>query len=295
MLRHFSNARLALSLSKLASLVFSRLAPDWAYKKVEHQLLTPKSRRIDLTALPHGISALKLDTRHGLLQTYQVGKGPAVVLLHGWNGGAYQFFPLMRGLSQCGFKAIAIDHFGHGHSHGTRSSLARIITSTNMLLKYVSDNVEDGLAGIVAHSLGCVALANAHPKLVGDTPLMLVAPVHNQRRYFANQIHVPGLHPSVEAKYRKRIALNSHIDSKHQDIAQSLQRYADQAVIVHDRDDKTSNFAESVKFCSKHPLTQLNITRGLGHDRIIQSESVWHQLKAMLNYEDITTNPFPNR
>ncbi|MFT5401173.1 MAG: hypothetical protein ACI8XW_003988, partial [Gammaproteobacteria bacterium] len=44
------------------------------------------------------------------------------------------------------------------------------------------------------------------------------------------------------------------------------------------------------KFCQKYPLTKLMVTREYGHNRIINSESVWHELKSHLNYEDTTIN-----
>ena len=47
---------------------------------------------------------------------------------------------------------------------------------------------------------------------------------------------------------------------------------------------------DSAKFCAKYPLTRLLVTRQYDHVRIINSESVWQELKTHLNYDDTTIN-----
>ena len=87
---------LGLSIAKKISLFSNKLAPNWAYRKVEDLFLTPNGRKIIKNKIPHGIKPFQIDTKKGALQGYQLGRGPTVILVHGWSGGAYQFFPLMR-------------------------------------------------------------------------------------------------------------------------------------------------------------------------------------------------------
>ena len=47
---------------------------------------------------------------------------------------------------------------------------------------------------------------------------------------------------------------------------------------------------DSVKFCHKYPLTRLMLTKHTDHRRVINSESVWQELKSHLNYDDTTIN-----
>lgn len=279
-------------MAKTASLALSRLAPNWTYSKVEDLLLTPRSRKPDLSKLPNGIRKFKIDTKQGALAGYQLGNGPAVVLVHGWSGGAYQFFPLMRGLAQIGFRAIAFDHFAHGHSSGKQASLQSFVNATDAVLLLVKSKVPDGIVGIVGHSLGCNAIANANNKLIGDTAILLISPIFNMPKFFAQQIQLPGLHPDLAAKYMARLEEKSKQDYDRMSLVIKLLPYNGQTVIAHDKTDQVSDYTDSVKFCAKNPLTKLNVTNDLGHERIIHSESVWQQLKSHLNYEDITVNPF---
>lgn len=277
---------------KAISLVFNKLAPGWMFKKIENLLLTPNSKKINQAQIPHGIHPFKINTRDGIIQAYQLGHGPTVVLVHGWSGGAHQFFPLMRGLSQCGFKALTFDHYGHGHSEGKQSSLPLFVTAVNSVLSYVNGKNIDGMAAIVGHSMGCIAVVNARPKLIKEIPLFLISPIYNFKDYFSKQVNLLGLHPEITKKYLAGFNTTylNNFDQMELDI--KLQPYSEDTVIVHDNSDEESNFADSVKFTAVNPLTKLHVTRGLGHVRVINSESVWQQLKSHLNYEDITANPF---
>jgi pimeloyl-ACP methyl ester carboxylesterase len=49
------------------------------------------------------------------------GTGPAVLLVHGHPGCAYDWQPLMAELAARGFRAIAYDRLGYGYSDGRPS------------------------------------------------------------------------------------------------------------------------------------------------------------------------------
>ena len=61
-------------------------------------------------------------------------------------------------------------------------------------------------------------------------------------------------------------------------------------MIAHDESDIESSVSDSVKFCARYPLTRLLVTKKYDHQRLINSESVWQELKSTLNYDDTTIN-----
>lgn len=291
-LKRVKNSGLGLSMAKATSLAFHKVAPNWASKKVEDLLLLPKSKKVDKARIPHGIHLFQIDTPQGAVQAYQLGQGPTVLLVHGWGGGASTFFPLMRGLSQCGFKALAFDHLGHGHSESNQASLLHFISSTNAVLNHVRRRSTDGLAAVVSHSMGCIAAANCDAKFIRDIPLMLISPIYDFKAYITRQVNLLGLHPRVCKQYLDRLEQNRELDLDKIDIRKKLIPYASDIVIVHDKTDEESHYLDSVKLASAHPLMKLLLTKGQGHDLVINSESLWQQLKSHLNYEDITANRF---
>lgn len=283
---------LALSMAKATSLAMHKVAPGWASKKIEDLLLLPKSKKVEKDKIPHGIHLFQIATPEGAVQAYQLGQGPTVVLVHGWGSGASTFFPLMRGLAQCGFKALAFDHLGHGHSNTNKASLFHFISSTNAVLEHVRRRSMDGLAAVVAHSMGCIAVANVQTKLIRDIPLMLISPIYDFKQYITRQVNSMGMHPNLCQQYLARLEQDPQLSLDKIDIRKKLVPYASDIVLVHDKTDEESSYLDSVKLSAANPLMKLLLTKGSGHQLIVNSESVWQQLKSHLNYEDITANRF---
>jgi len=252
-------------------------------------LFVPKSTRSKPVRLPRGFEQFIIKTRDGNLQAYQTGKGPTVVFVHGWGGASAQFFPLMRGLARCGFSSLAFDHLGHGLSDRKSSTLHQSITTTNHVLSQVSKSNE-GLCAAVGHATGCIAIANSRPALLKDIPLFLISPVFNYKLFFLRRLVKLGLHADLVKKYANRFSKTYHSEYRRHELAGRLARYGDISVIAHDESDTESDVTDSVNFCNRYPLTKLMVTRDTDHVRIINSESVWQELKSHLNYDDTTIN-----
>jgi len=269
--------------------LLSKIVPGWTNNQIDSMLFVPKSAQSKPVRLPRGFEQFIIKTRDGNLQAYQTGRGPTVVFVHGWGGASAQFFPLMRGLSRCGFSSLVFDHLGHGLSDSKPATLQQSIASTNHVLSQVSKSNE-GLCAVVGHATGCIAIANSRPALLRDIPLFLIAPIFNYKRFFLRRLVKLGLHADLVKKYANRFSRTYRSDYKKLELADRLVRFGDITVIAHDESDSESDVADSVKFCNKYPLTKLMVTKDTDHVRIINSESVWQELKSHLNYDDTTIN-----
>jgi len=116
--------------------------------------------------------------------------------------------------------------------------------------------------------------------------------VFNFKKYFIKQVKLQGLHPKLLKQCLAKFERSYLKNLDDMELKPKLAAYAANTVIVHDKEDKENGILDSIKFCSAYPLTKLVVTKGYGHSRIINSESIWQELKAHLNYEDITANPF---
>ncbi len=275
--------------SRQIGFVLNKVAPSWSANRIEEQLLIPKSadRQVHV---PRQIRQFDLRTRDGNVRAYRVGKGPAVVFVHGWDGGAHQFFPLMRGLEQCGFTALAFDHLGHGQSETRKATLQQFIATTNFVLHHAENKIDDGLYGVVGHSTGCIAVANARPALIRDKQLFLISPIFNYKLFFLKKLVRLNLHPDQLKQYTDRFTREYKREFSRMELWKKLDKYGDVTCIAHDQSDAVSPISDSRKFCQRYPLTKLMVTREYDHVRIINSESVWQELKSHLNYEDTTIN-----
>jgi len=277
------------SLKHRKALLFDRLLPGWSNNQIDSMLFVPRARDSKATRLPRGFSASDIKTNDGRVKAYSTGKGPTVVFVHGWGGSAQQFFPLMRGLSQCGFSSLAFDHLGHGESETRPATLHQAIATTNEILQLAKKS-GDGLCAIVGHSTGCIAIAAARNALVRDTALFLISPVFNYKLYFLKKLVKLNLHADLIKQYASRFAKDYRSEYQKLELARNLDKYGDFTVIAHDESDSESSISDSQKFCARYPLTKLLVTKNADHFRIINSESVWQELKSHLNYDDTTIN-----
>jgi pimeloyl-ACP methyl ester carboxylesterase len=275
---------------KKVGLIISKLAPRWTHSQIDalvfkSTLDNPKTIRI-----PRGFKEVTFKLKDGSINSYQTGKGPIVVFVHGMGGSAQQFFPLMRGLSQCGFKTITFDHFGHGKSDKGPNSLDQLIATTNQALSEIRKVYKESPSCIVAHSTGCIAVTNVRHGLLKNTPLLLVSPVFNYKLFFLKKLVKLDLHSDILKEYATRFSKVYNREYAALDLAKNLEKYSDISVIVHDREDSDSPVSDSVKFTTRYPLTKILLTTGLDHNRVLLSESVWHELKSVVHYEDTTIN-----
>jgi len=265
------------------------LVPGWANNKIDRLLFVHNDKPARTVRVPRGFRQLDIKTGQGKIRAYETGNGPTVVFVHGWGGGANQFFPLMHGLAQCGFKSIAFDQLGHGDSERKPGTLHETIATTNQVLDKIRHS-HDGLCAIVGHSTGCIAIAAARNALVRDVPLFLISPVFNYKLFFLKKLVKLPLHSDVIKQYANGFARAYRGEFRKLELARNLDRYGDCTVIAHDESDTESALADSQRFCERNPLTRLLVTHHCDHVRIINSESVWQQLKSHLNYDDTSIN-----
>jgi pimeloyl-ACP methyl ester carboxylesterase len=276
-------------LAKTKASLLDKFVPGWTNDKIDAMLFVPKAEDNKTVRLPRGFEQFVMKTKDGNIQAYKTGRGPTVAFVHGWGGGAHQFFPLMHGLAECGFTALAFDHLGHGLSETKPATLQQSITTTNVVLNY-ANTTDGGLCAIVGHSTGCIAIANARPALVNDMALFLISPIFNYKLYFLKKLVKLKLHADLVKQYANRFSKIYRSEYQKLELATNLARYGDVTVIAHDESDSESSITESNRFCATYPLTRLLVTKNTDHVRIINSESVWQALKSHLNYDDTTIN-----
>ena len=266
------------------------MSPDWADSKIESELFIYNSRPAKPQKLPKDFQQKFIQTPSGSIAVYHVGQGPAVLFVHDWGGSAQQFFPLMRGLKECGYTAIAFDHFGHGESEARPATLRQMVSTTNLMMKAAVRSHKDGLCCAVAHGIGGTVAANVSDELLEELPLFLISPVFNFKLFFLKKLRALKLHPDLLKAYAEQFLVRYKKEFARMELATRLKGFADDTVIVHDNDDSVAPVSGTTEFGKHSPITRLVFTSGLDHDRVITSESVWQELKSHINYEDTSIN-----
>ena len=265
------------SLINLTTRLHHTLAPTHAKKTARNLLLTP-ARTKPKNQQPNGLVTGQIESKEGLLKTYQLGSGPVWVMTHGWSGSASQFFPLMEHIASQGFTALAYDHPGHGRSEGAYGHIPAFVLGLEAIL----DSVDD-VAGLVAHSMGTVSALECHHKKLVDKPLLLIAPLLD---------YLDNLFGSIaRSGYSMRLfdAVVNEVEEQYRYPLQSIDPYnklksrSSQTIIVHDEQDKFAKYTESAKAAAEMANVSLVTTQGQGHGRVMKCQQVMDSFDKLVS------------
>ncbi|MGB1237513.1 MAG: alpha/beta fold hydrolase [Pseudomonadales bacterium] len=255
------------------SALLNRIAPALALRQVEKLLLTPATRRGDVTC-PAQMKRQRIAGREGELQLYSLGEGRTVLLTHGWSGGASQFFPLMQKIAAEGYKAVAFDHYGHGQSAGRQANLPLFIKGLEDVVAHCG---QAQLHCVVSHSMGTVSALN----VVKEAPHVLIAPTFGFYDSLRRTIFDSGIAPALFERLLARIETVHRIPFREAVSERHIGRVECAVHIVHDEGDRFAPFSASRGISEQYAHVTLHATQGQGHGRVIDSEQTWRVVSRL--------------
>lgn len=217
-----------------------------------------------------------LPTRHGELRGWRFGEGPRILLVHGWEGRGTQLGAFVRPLTRAGFEVLAYDNPGHGKSPGMFGPAP-----------YFADAIEDiaadrELFGVVAHSMGALATSMAMRRGVRVERLAYVAPAAAPDRGVELMTQLLDLDDAVVAEFKRQLlALQPMSWEELREGALPRDRSAE-LLLVHDEEDTEVDPRISRTIHAAWPDSQLVMTTGLGHTRILRAPEVVERVADFL-------------
>lgn len=263
---------LTLTLLRGALGFLSRTSPNVASRLAEDLFLTPRrharpkrEQEILTEGVPFDVSVGEGRT----IQSWRWGLGPAVLLVHGWEGRGAQLASFVRPLLAAGFSVVTFDAPGHGASSGARSSLPHFAWS----VRCVAEAIE-GPHAIIAHSLGCAATTLALRDGLAVERLVYLAPPLNPSDYVNRFGTMLGLDGPVIERMKRRIEQRFLRKWTDYSLAQTAPAMTAPLLVVHDRDDDDTYWSEGAALAGAWPGARLLTTNGLGHRRILREPAV---------------------
>jgi pimeloyl-ACP methyl ester carboxylesterase len=217
------------------------------------------------------------------LRGFTSGRGPTVLLVHGWGESAASLGAFVEPLVSAGYRVVGFDLPGHGDVP-RRTDIFEI----SRTIRAIADRL-DGVDAVIAHSMGGYSTMVALTEGLEVNAAVLVAPASDVGH--------------VMKKFRTMLALPTRaIDGLRDDIARRFgadvwdrlnvrehaRRFTADALIVHDRDDAQIDVTESEALAAAWPGARLMTTSGLGHDRATRDAMVIDRIARFL---DETTAP----
>ena len=207
------------------------------------------------------------------VHAWRFGRGPQVLLQHGWGGSTGRLAPLIRSLTDAGYSVLALDAPGHGASGWqSTTSLAHFARAIDALVER-----EGPVFAAIGHSLGGAAIAHAQARGLDAQFVGLIAPLHDPNGYF--ELFMDSLNLGESIRIRARARMERRIGARFADLntARNLSRASTPTLIIHDRGDSFLRFEHSETLERGLERVELVATEGLGHSRILDDEEV-HRL-----------------
>ncbi|MDH5833641.1 alpha/beta fold hydrolase [Luteimonas kalidii] len=275
-----------MSLLRTTMAVLSRAAPGVATSLFDRIWFTaPRTRpRAEAAAWLARGEAVEYPVHGRTVRAWAWGRGPTVVLLHGWGGHAGQMHALLEPLLARGLRVVALDAPAHGASAPSRLGGQRVSMLEIADALRVVAAAQGPLAGLVAHSGGCTATALAlRDGWPGPDRIAFIAPFALPSRAIAPFGRAIGASAQVIERFRDAVARRFARPWTDFDIPGLARRRAlPPLLVVHDRDDRDVPWQHGAAVAAAWPGTARIDTRGLGHRRVLRDPGVIAQVAEFL-------------
>lgn len=188
------------------------------------------------------------------------GFGPAVLLVHGWDGSARDMADIALALDRAGARAVSMELPAHGFSDGER------LTAEDAAAAILAVEAREGpFAAVMAHSFGCPSTTLALEGGLKTDAVVFFAPPLRQIDQFRRHAGRYGLTPDeVEETITRLRAAGSTMDQM--DLAAKGARRSEPLLIIHSADDEMTPLAGSQELADAWPGARLLAVDGLGHN-----------------------------
>ncbi len=277
--------RLARSLVPLAYKVVPRTIEKLAVSQFRSPRSHPRPGREErwlATAerIPIGIQPVAgadADASHQLA-AWSWGDGPAVLLVHGWEGRGSQMGAFAAPLVQAGYRVVTFDAPAHGETGGRLSSLPEMTHAVTTMAQAVGP-----LHGLIAHSFGCAAAALAVERGLRLERLVFVAPPADFGGFLLCTVRSFGLPDRVYDLLTR--AIESRFGISWEGVRRITLDAANETplLVAHDRGDPETTYEGGLQVHRAWPRSRLLTTDGLGHRRILRDPEVAAKVAQFLS------------
>ena len=217
-------------------------------------------------------------TDFGRIRAWRLGRGPAVLLLHGWDDDNSLWSPLIGRFAERGRAVVVIDLPGHGFSTAEDPSLAAACAAVLAVAGELGP-----IDALVGHSFGAViitrCLAEGLPaKRVG---LVGTPTLRAERRW--ERARRAGTPEDVIARAAEIYAARAAEFEPRYDIEAAAATMTVPALFLHALDDEQCPVAETEALCRLWPGAKIALGDGLGHRLIAQDPMM---MKRIVDFID---------
>ena len=270
--------------------VAGNIAPNTTIRILVKLLYTPRKRELKPAHIEcmnkAEISKFEVDEFRNpkkkiRLACYTWGKGDNTILLvHGWDARAMDFYKMIPVLVEQGYKVVAFDGPGHGNSEGSSSNL---VDFKELMYKMIKKKIGVPYA-IIGHSMG----GGAATYLLMDYDiqvkrLVTIAIPTVSKRFFDNMFAYMKIPARTQRVFYKSMA---------EEFGEPIEKYnlikrkepikADKILMVYDEGDEIVPINDLKDFLATRPEIKATNIKGVGHYTIIKNKHVIDEIVQFL-------------
>lgn len=206
-----------------------------------------------------------------------------VVLVHGWGGTSSQFHELKKALFLEKRKVITFDFPAHGNAKGTSTDLYEM----KLILEEILNRVE-GPVDLICHSFGLLVAGQVLKKMKIRSLVSISSP-HSfdfliesflKKTKLPQEIK-PSLIGHIQARVKNKIDVQKDIDLR-------PEYFPEKTLMIHDENDREIPISEFQKLHQLNPTSLTNVTKGLGHNRILANSHVINSVISFLRSSQVS-------
>ncbi|RKZ97950.1 MAG: hypothetical protein DRQ46_03505 [Gammaproteobacteria bacterium] len=203
---------------------------------------------------------------------------PTILLVHGWNGRAAQLGLFAQDLVEQGYRVISFDAPGHGRTSANSTNLPEI----SRVIQKLSHEYGPFKAGI-SHSFGGLCLLHAVREGIEMHKIICIASASNAERLVEVFAAILQIQPRIIDLHKKLLEQQFGEEMwKRFSMPEMVKEITIPGLIIHDEDDMDVPMKSSKLIAQEWPNSELVITAGLGHRRILRDKIVIRRVTSFI-------------
>lgn len=232
-------------------------------------------------------TAQRLDFRCGDigLAGYAFGQGPTVLMIHGLLGSSANFHVMILALVARGYRVVAVDGLNHGNSPAGSIISDAPVKQIAEVMRQLGD-----LHAVVSHSAGTYVTMMALLEFpVGATlrKCVYLAPYPDLESSLSSFMDYFSMPERLAPPLRQWFGEIGGRPLEQQSFAACLPLHrtphAPARLFIHDRDDQHAPVHRTQQFVAGDPSSELLLTQGLGHFKVLKDAQVIERVLAFLD------------
>ncbi len=213
------------------------------------------------------------------LATYEWGEGDKLAMLfHGWESNAGSLGAFVKPLLGKGYRVFSFDAPAHGNSSGKRANLIYFKNTAKELIK-----MKGKPDLVIGHSLGAnTIILVSYEEQIKFEKVVLISPLNKLMTVFEEIQDLLKIPKSLFNAFVKNFGKLASYELKDFYFAKfGNLSPLDDVLILHDLDDKVTDFTHAETLNKAWPASSLSAIKGSGHYRILWDHE---SLKAITEF-----------